>query len=201
MFAFYTTKKITIKWYLGLSSFFTISNGFKQRGILSQIFLMWLNCKFPQITNWLSSCRHLNQTLDVCWWPLYFFAQCSWPVWENLQISVPSMANCLPLRIMSTSLNVWLSTANPRTWKIFIVTISIIVHYLIHCTMKCKYLGHIINNNLTDDDNIARQNRWLYAQANVSAKKIIVVVVLPQKLLNLMRTVLQSSHVAFKFLM
>ena len=24
-------------------------------------------------------------------------------------------------------------------------------------TMKCKYLGHIINNNLIDDDDIARQ--------------------------------------------
>ena len=31
---------------------------------------------------------------------------------------------------------------------------------------KCKYLGHIINNNLTDDDDIARQKRCIYAQAN-----------------------------------
>ena len=38
-------------------------------------------------------------------------------------------------------------------------------------TTKCKYLGHIINNNLTDDDGIARQKRRLYAQANVSARK------------------------------
>ena len=26
-------------------------------------------------------------------------------------------------------------------------------------TTKCKYLGHIINNYLTDDDDIARQKR------------------------------------------
>ena len=38
-------------------------------------------------------------------------------------------------------------------------------------TTKCKYLGHIINNNLTDDDDIARKKRCLYAQANVSARK------------------------------
>ena len=37
-------------------------------------------------------------------------------------------------------------------------------------TTKCKYLGHIINNNLTDDDDIARQKRCLYAQANVLAQ-------------------------------
>ena len=37
-------------------------------------------------------------------------------------------------------------------------------------TTKCKYLGHIINNNLNDDDDIARQKRCLYAQANVLAR-------------------------------
>ena len=36
-------------------------------------------------------------------------------------------------------------------------------------TEKCKYLGHIINNNFTDD--IARQKRCIYAQANVLATK------------------------------
>ena len=36
---------------------------------------------------------------------------------------------------------------------------------------KCKYLGHIINNNLTDDDDIARQKRCFYAHANVLARK------------------------------
>ena len=39
-------------------------------------------------------------------------------------------------------------------------------------TTKCKYLGHIINNNLTDDDDIARQNRYLYVQANLLARKV-----------------------------
>ena len=38
-------------------------------------------------------------------------------------------------------------------------------------TTKCKYLGHIINNNLTDDDDIARQKRYFYAHANVLARK------------------------------
>ena len=38
-------------------------------------------------------------------------------------------------------------------------------------TTKCKYLGHIINNNLTDDDDIARQKRCFYAHANVLARK------------------------------
>ena len=40
-------------------------------------------------------------------------------------------------------------------------------------TEKCKYLGHIINNNLTvyitDDADISRHKRCIYAQANVLA--------------------------------
>ena len=43
-------------------------------------------------------------------------------------------------------------------------------HTLSH-TEKCKYLGHIINKNLTDDDDIATQKRCIYAQANVLARK------------------------------
>ena len=39
-------------------------------------------------------------------------------------------------------------------------------HTLPH-TEIYKYLGHIINNNLTNDDDIARQKRCIYAHANV----------------------------------
>ena len=38
-------------------------------------------------------------------------------------------------------------------------------------TTKCKYLGHIINNKLTDDDDIARQKISFHAHANVLARK------------------------------
>ena len=38
-------------------------------------------------------------------------------------------------------------------------------------TTKCKYLGHIINSNLTDDDDIARQKICFYAHANALARK------------------------------
>ena len=38
-------------------------------------------------------------------------------------------------------------------------------------TTKCKYLGHIINNNLTDDDDIARHKICFYAHANLLARK------------------------------
>ena len=47
-------------------------------------------------------------------------------------------------------------------------------HTLPH-TEKYKYLGHIINNNLTDDDDdIARQTQIIYAQANVLSRTFLV---------------------------
>ena len=79
------------------------------------------------------------------------------------------MANCLILHIMSTTL-----TTNNIDNKPQDMTICHCIHLNNHSlpyTTKCKYLGHIINNNLTDDDDIARQKRCLYAQANVLARK------------------------------
>ena len=48
----------------------------------------------------------------------------------------------------------------PQDMNIFHCIHLITIHYLIHTT-KCKYLGHIINNNLTDDDDIVRQKKPL----------------------------------------
>ena len=47
----------------------------------------------------------------------------------------------------------------------------VINNHTLPYTEKCKYLGHIINNNLTDDDDIARQKRCIYTQANALARK------------------------------
>ena len=48
----------------------------------------------------------------------------------------------------------------------------VINNHTLSYTEKCKYLGHIINNNLTDDDDIARQKICIYAQENALAKTI-----------------------------
>ena len=50
------------------------------------------------------------------------------------------------------------------------------IPYGVECKQYCSkwhtyILGHIFNNSLTDDDDIARQKRFLYAQANVLARK------------------------------
>ena len=61
---------------------------------------------------------------------------------------------------------------------------------------KCKYLGHIINNNLTDDDDIVSQQTCIYAQANVLEKNFTYVTV-PLKQLYLIHTVVQCITEVF----
>ena len=54
---------------------------------------------------------------------------------------------------MSTSLIVLLLTVKDVKYIHCVIFNNNLSPYI----MKCKYLGHIINNNLTDDDNTARQ--------------------------------------------
>ena len=69
---------------------------------------------------------------------------------------------------MPTNISVWLLITNIGTKQIHPVAIN---NHTLPYTEKCKYLGHIINNNLTDDDDIAMQKRCIYAQANALARK------------------------------
>ena len=59
-------------------------------------------------------------------------------------------------------------------------------------TSKCKYLGHIINNSLTDDDNIARQKDAFMHRLMFYVEKLFFVV-LPPKLLYFKYTVVQCT--------
>ena len=68
----------------------------------------------------------------------------------------------------------------------------VINNHTLPYTEKCKYLGHIVNNNLIDDDDIARQKRCIYAQAENFTYATI-----PLKQLYLIRTVVQCTPQVF----
>ena len=70
----------------------------------------------------------------------------------------------------------------------------VINNHTLPYTEKCKYLGHIINNNLTDDDDIARQKRCIYTQAK---PENFTYATIPLKQLNLIHTVVQCTPQVF----
>ena len=63
----------------------------------------------------------------------------------------------------------------------------VINNHTLPYTEKCK-----INNNLTDDDDIARQKRCMYAQANALARNFTYATI-PLKQLYLIHTVVQCT--------
>ena len=97
---------------------------------------------------------------------------------DDLSTFPPSVARLRKLTYCSAKFNI---TYNAKTY--FSMVIENKPQYMkhVHCihlnnhplpyTTKYKYLGHIINNNLTDDDDIARKKDAFYAQANVLARK------------------------------
>ena len=72
----------------------------------------------------------------------------------------------------------------------------VINNHTLPYTEKCKYLGHIINNNLTDDDDIASQKICIYTQANALARKFYLCNNSIKKL-NLIHTVVQCTPQVF----
>ena len=97
------------------------------------------------------------------------------------------MANCSILLIMPRSPFVWLLTTNPRTGKIFIVSISITIHYLI--------LRNV--NILTDDDDIARQKKMPLCPSQCITSKMFVFDIFPPKLFYFKHTVLLCILLVF----
>ena len=50
----------------------------------------------------------------------------------------------------------------------------VINNHTLPYTEKCKCLGHIINNNLTDDDDIARQKKMYLCTGKCVSQKILL---------------------------
>ncbi len=61
------------------------------------------------------------------------------------------------------------------------------------CT-TVKYLGHIINNDMSDDDDMYKQRRKLYAQGNMLVRKFYMC--LDQVQINLFRAYCTSLYTA-----
>ena len=131
IYHWYGTQQFTIRWYQGFSSFFTVSNGVKQGRILSpHLFNVYMDDLSVNLNKLHIGCLYAGTLINHCMLMTCIFLPVSL-VWKNLLIVVPSMANCSILLMMPRSPFVWLLTTNPRTGKMFIVPISITIHYLI----------------------------------------------------------------------
>ena len=142
LYYWYRTQKFTVRWSCSFSEFFTVSNGVKQGGIL------WNHMMYADdLCVFSTSVAGLRKLTDCC----------------------AEYGNMFDITYNANKSFCMVIDNTPRDKKnIHPVVIN---NYTLPYTEKCKYLGHIINNNLTDDDVIARQKRCIYAQANALARK------------------------------
>lgn len=84
-----------------------------------------------------------------------------------LLISAQLMVRSMILNWMQLSVRWWfarLKTMDKCLFDLFFCQMKI-------CRLLVKYLGHILTENMSDDEDIYRQCRALYAQANTLARK------------------------------
>ena len=171
LYYWYSTQKFTIRWCHGLSKKITVCNGVKQGGILSpHLFNVYMDDLSVILNKLQIGCiyagtiiNHLMYADDLC-------------IFSPSVSGLRKLTNCCEKYgdIFNITYNVNKSycvvidnTPQTMTYTHPVILNNNVLPY----TTKCKYLGHIINNNLTDDDDIARQKRCFYAQANVLARK------------------------------
>ena len=171
LYHWYSTQQFTIRWCQGFSSFFTVSNGVKQGGILSpHLFNVYMDDLSVNLNKLYIGCLYAGTLINHLMYA------------DDLCIFSPSVAGLRKLTDCCAKYGELFNiTYNAKKSFCMVIDNQSQDRKHFHCihldnhplpyTTKCKYLGHIINNNLTDDDDIARQKRCLYAQANVLARK------------------------------
>ena len=167
----YTTQRVMIRWGKGVSDPFKVRNGIKQGGLLSPfLFNLYINelsvnlnhsgvgCVAGKtLINHLSyaddmvlvapSKRALQMLLNLC--SIFAFAH---DVLYNTEKSVCMI--CWPRKFLF------------KFRPVFYLQ-GVILEYV----DVYKYLGVLVNNTLTDDDEISRRMRGIYATGNMVARK------------------------------
>ena len=171
LYHWYGTQQFTIRWCQGFSSYFTLSNGVKQGGILSpHPFNVYMDDLSVNLNKLQIGCLYAGTLINHLMYA------------DDLCIFSPNVAALRKLTDCCAKYGELFNfTYNAKKSFCMVIDNKLQDMKNAHCiqlnkhplpyTTKCKYLGHIINNNLTDDDDIARKKRCLYAQANVSAQK------------------------------
>ena len=171
LYYWYRTQKFTVRWCCSFSEFFTVSNGVKQGGILSpHLFNVYMDDLSVNLNKLQIGCLYAGTIMNHMMYA------------DDLCVFSPSVAGLRKLTDCCAKYgNMFDITYNAKKSVCMVIDNKprdkknihpvVINNHTLPYTEKCKYLGHIINNNLTDDDDIARQKRCIYAQANALARK------------------------------
>ena len=167
----YANQSVRIKWGDTVSTPFSVGNGVRQGGILSPaLFNLYMDDLSVQLSHCKTGCLIGDKLVNHLMYA------------DDLSIVSPSSAGFQQLLNICTEYGLLFDVKyNAKKSTVLICRSKADEHlsfphfYLsgqvISVTSKTKYLGHIITDRLLDDDDMLRQRRMLYAQANMLSRK------------------------------
>ena len=154
----YQIQQVYFKWGKSCSTYFTICNGVRQGGILSpRLFAL---CAI-QLSNQLIACKDGCYFNDMCInHVLYADAIC---LLASTASALQTLLDvCYGLVLTMTS---YLILFKPKAYKLYFPTVFIGSDAL-QFIIESKYLGFIFSDSKSDDCDMLRQMRLLYAKSN-----------------------------------
>ena len=167
----YSKQKMCVRWGSTCSEVFTVTNGVRQGGILSPyLFNVYMDELSVKLNRCVTGCclngktvNHLMYADDlVLISPSSRGLQGLLDVCSEFGVSHDVKYNGLKSAVMCCKSQL-LKDVQVPTFTIGSTPVAF--------TDKIKYLGHIITEDLADDDDIERQNRVLFRQGNVLLRK------------------------------
>ncbi len=196
----YANQSMQIKWGNCVSDSFRVSNGVRQGSLLSPaLFNVFMNELSEELSDCRTGCMLGNTTVNH-----YMYA-------DDLVVFSPSSAGFQQLLNICSDYGIRYDVQY-NTKKSVVMICRTKDHRDLNfpdlylsgqvwnvCT-TVKYLGHFINNEMSDDDDMYRQRRKLYAQANMLVRKFYMCS--DEVKINLFRAYCTSFYTAplwFKF--
>ena len=170
----YSSQQMFVRWQNTSSGLFMIFNGVRQGGILSPfLFRFYIRDLIVQVTKLSIGCNYFGTNVNILAYAddIVLLAP-SWVGLQSLLNVIESAANGLNMSF-NTKKTVCM-VFNPCTRR-KIVCSSFPAFSLAGCNLlfveQFRYLGHIINNSLSDDSDICREIKCLFVRANLLCRR------------------------------
>ena len=170
----YSNQTCFVRWHNTLSSGFHLSNGTRQGGVLSPLlFSRYLRELIECITHTYTGCNIAGVCLNIMAYADDIVLLS--PSWRGLQSLISllyKLAKDIDLSCnLRKTVSMVFSPIHPNKMVAKLFPQFSVGGVLIESVSSFKYLGHIITNNLSDDDDIRREIRNMFLRTNILLRK------------------------------
>lgn len=167
----YAHQTFQVKWDNVVSAPFHVSNGVRQGGILSPIlFNVYMDELSERLNRLKTGCLVGNTVVNLLMYADDLVLLCPYSVGMQQMLKVCSQYGLeYDIKYNAKKSHIMVVRSNEDSKSTF-PTFYLSDSPLDECN-KIKYLGHVISNDWMDDKDMYRQQRQIYAQANMLIRK------------------------------